>query len=346
MATMADIARRAGVSLSTVSYALSGKRTISAPTKQRIFEAMADLDFQPHALGRALASKRTKTIALLFPTPAKGLSEMRLEFVTSAAAAANEHGYSFLLSTSPADDAGIQRLTQSGRVDGLILMEIKLRDARVERLRERAFPFTMIGRCERNDGISFVDLDFEHAVGTAVRHLAALGHRRIAFVNASAGLLAAGYGPAVRSLAGFRRAIADGDLDGEAWPCEPAPEAGHALVQELLAARPATTALVTINREALGGMTQAAYDLGLRVPDHLSLVAIVSERLAKLFTPALTTIDFPDAEMGRLGAELLIRQLEGGETEPTHCLLRGKLTVRQSSGPYVGRSRGAGLNPR
>ena len=339
MATMADIAKRAGVSLSTVSYALSGKRTISAATRSRVLDAIAEFDFQPHALGRALAVKRTKTIALLFPALAKGLSEMRLEFVTSAAEAAAERGYSFLLSTSPAQDSEVLRLTRSGLVDGLILMEVKLRDGRVELLRRSGYPFALIGHCERNDGISFVDLDFDHAVRTAVDHLAALGHREVAFVNTSAALYEAGYGPAVRSLAGFRRAVAATGLGGHAHPCEPTHEAGYALAQHLLATRPSLGGIVTINREVIGGMVQAAHDHGLRIPDDLSLVAVVSERLAKLFTPALTTVDFPSAEMGRMGAELLIRRLEGGGNEPTHCLLRADLSVRHSSGPYRERSR-------
>lgn len=341
MATMADIAERAGVSLSTVSYALSGKRPISAATKRRVFDAVAELDFRPHALGRALASKQTKTIALLFPALAKGLSEMRLEFVASAAEAAGERGYSFLLSTSPAEDSEVLRLVESGLVDGLILMEVKLRDARVALLRRSGHPFALIGHCERNDGIGFVDLDFEHAIETAVRHLAALGHRRIAFINGSAALYEAGYGPAVRSLAGFRRAIAAAGLAGHGHACEPSHEAGAALLRDLLAADLGLGAVVTINRDAIGGMVQAAHDLGRRIPDDISLIAVVPERLAALFTPALTTIDFPAAQMGRMGVELLIRRLEGGDEAPSQHLLRANLTVRQSTGPYRERPVGA-----
>jgi DNA-binding LacI/PurR family transcriptional regulator len=203
MATMSDIARRAGVSLSTASYALSGKRPISEATRQRVLQAAAELDFQPHAVGRALKSKRSRTIALLFPALYKGISEGVLEFLTNAADAAGKHGYSFMLSTSPPEDSEILRLMRRGFVDGLILMEVKLHDPRVAMLKERGYPFTLIGHCEDNSGISFVDFDFEHAVETAVDHLVSLGHRRIAFVNISRDLLEAGYGPAVRSLAGF-----------------------------------------------------------------------------------------------------------------------------------------------
>lgn len=331
---MADIAERAGVSLSTVSYALSGKRPISAATKRRVLDAVVALDFQPNARGRALATKRTKTIALLFPALVKGLTEMRLEFVASAAETAGAHGYCFVLSTSPAEDSEVLRLLDSGLVDGLILMEVKLRDARVELLRRRRQPFALIGHCERNDGIDYVDLDFEHAIETAVGHLSRLGHRRFAFVNGSETLYEAGYGPAVRSLAGFRRAIASAGLAGHGHFCEPSHEGGSTLIRQLLAAEPDLGAVITINRDALGGIVEAAHDLGRRVPDDLSVVAVVPERLASLFTPSLTTIDFPAAQMGRMGVELLIRRLEGGGAAPTQCLLRADLTVRKSTGPY------------
>lgn len=334
MATMADIAERAGVSLSTVSYALSGKRPISAATKRRVLDAVAEFDFRPNELGRALASKQTKTIALLFPALAKGLSEMRLEFVAAAAVAAGELGYGFLLSTVPAEDSEVLRLLDSGIVDGLILMEVKLRDARVELLRRTGRPFALIGHCERNDGIDYVDLDFAHAIETAVRHLAGLGHRRIAFVNASAGLYEAGYGPAVRSLAGFRHAVAAVDVIGDGHLCDASHQAGNLLLRRLLADEPALGAVITINRDALGGMVEAAHDLGRCIPDDLSVIAVVPERLASLFTPALTTIDFPAARMGRMGVELLIRRLEGGGDEPTQQLLRADLSVRRSTGPY------------
>jgi DNA-binding LacI/PurR family transcriptional regulator len=96
---------------------------------------------------------------------------------------------------------------------------------------------------------------------------------------------------------------------------------------------------VTAHPDAAGGMVQAARQLGRRIPDDLSLVAIASPRQAETFIPALTTMNFPAAEMGRLGVDLLIRQLEaeGGETEPIHRLLRAELTVRQSSGPAPSR---------
>lgn len=334
MATMADIAERAGVALSTVSYVLSGKRSVSEETRQRVFRAIQELDYQPHAMARGLASKRTQTIALLFPSLAKGHSEMRLEFVARAAEVAAEHGYAFLLWTAPDNDLEILQLTQQGRVDGLILMEVKLHDSRVDLLKERHYPFSLIGHCQNNDGISFVDFDFEHAVASAVEHLVELGHRHIALFNHSADLLEAGYGPAVRSLSSFEQAIRTHGVDGIAVTCESAPQDGYKTTQSLLAQHPDLSAAVILHETTIGGVIQALHSVSLRIPDDFSLVTVVSSRLAEMMTPTLTTVDFPAAEMGRIGAELLIQQLEGHLVQPVQHLLRADLTIRQSSAPY------------
>ena len=335
ISTMSDVANRAGVSLSTVSYVLSGKRAISDSTRQRVLIAIDELDFHPNQLGRALASKRSNTIALLFPALARGIGELQLEFVTSAAQKASSHGFSFLLSISPDEDEEVLRLAGRGITDGLILMDIKVNDARVDSLRHRRFPFAMIGHCDDNEGASFVDVDFVGAAYEAITYLAGLGHRRVAFLGASEELMDAGYGYAVRSNAGFNQAIAEHNLDGTWHPCDANPRAAYALVENLLRKSPDVTALVTGHHEATGGMLQAARELGRRVPADLSVIAITSVRQAENFIPSLTSMDFPAADMGRLGAEFLIRQIEakGGEVEPIHRMLRTELTVRKSSGP-------------
>jgi DNA-binding LacI/PurR family transcriptional regulator len=329
-----DIAERAGVALSTVSYVLSGKRSVSEETKQRVMRAIAELDYQPHALARGLASKRTQTIALLFPALAKGHSEMRLEFVAQAAEVAAEHGYAFLLWSAPDNDAEILQLTQQGRVDGLILMEVNVHDSRVELLQKHNYPFSLIGHCQENDGISFVDLDFDHAITTTVAHLAELGHRRIALFNFSAPQIALGYGPAIRSLRSFERNIKQYGLEGISVNHETSFQSGYEATRSLLARDPAVSAAIVLQDASIGGVFQALHSLGLRIPEDFSIVTLLSKRSAEMMTPMLTAIDFPAAEMGRRGTEMLIQQLEGKLSAPVQLLLRVGLTVRQSSGPY------------
>lgn len=334
MATMVDIAERAGVALSTVSYVLSGKRPVSEETRQRVFRAIAELDYQPNAMARGLASKRTRTIALLYPALGQGQSEMRLEFVMRAAEASAEHGYAFLLWTAPDNDAEIVQLIQQGRVDGLILMEINLYDPRVALLQRHKYPFTLIGHCENNDGISFVDLDFEYAIATAVAHLAELGHRHIALFNHSVAQMEAGYGPARRSLQGFEKAVEQYGLEGFTINCEPSFQSGYDRMQTLLAHHPDLSAAIIPQDSLVGGVFQALRTAGLDIPRDFSVITLASQRIAEMMTPMPTAVDFPATEMGKIGAETLIQQLEGKLVQPVQQLLRTNLTIRQTSGPY------------
>lgn len=333
MATMEDVARRAGVALSTVSYALSGKRPVSEETKQRIFRAIDEMGYHPNVLARGLATKRTKVIALLFPALVSGLSEVQLEFVTSAADVASQQGYALLLWTAPGEDQEILRLATEGLIEGLVLMEIRLKDPRVETLQKLGYPFTMIGHCQDNHNISFVDFDFDQAVRLAVEHLADLGHSHIALLPYSPVPLELGYGPAVRSVKAFRAAVESHGLQGAVRVCESTRERGYGEMHALLEEDPSLSALVIINDVLYFGAVQALSERGLRIPEDFSIVAITSRRMAEMTTPTLTSVEIPVAEMGRIGTELLIGQLEEDTHQPTQLILPAELTVRQSSGP-------------
>ncbi len=342
MATMADIAERAGVSLSTVSYALSGKRGVSEKTRQRILAAMDELDYQPHALAQGLRARRSRTIALLFPASlAKGLIETQLEFVTSAAQVASQHGYGLLLWTDPTEHQEVVDMTRRGIIDGLILMEIKLHDPRVVMLKKLNYPFVMIGRCQDNEGLDFVDLDFDHALGTCINHLVNLGRRRIALINYGLALRDSGYGPAVRFQSSFETMLGEYGLQGRVYLSEATPQHGYEITRTLLSEDPMVSAIITVNERAIGGITQALLDSGRRIPEEVSLVAVASPWLAEVVTPALTTVDFPAAEQGCIAAEMLIGKLEGREGAARQIVVQAKLTVRQSSGPYKERLRAA-----
>src|SRR5689334_8466324 len=191
-----EIARRAGVSRSTVSYALSGKRTVSEATRRRIQEVIDELDFRPNASARALREGRTHTLGLVIPPAHRRLTDMQLGFVASVVEAAARADLDVLLSPSGGDhDRSFERILAGRRVDGVILMEIRLEDDRVTRIRQSELPFVTIGRTSDRYGMSWVDVDYAGLIAKCVSHLADLGHRQVALVNRSAELLAAGYGP-------------------------------------------------------------------------------------------------------------------------------------------------------
>src|SRR4051794_19328299 len=160
--TMADVARLAGVSSSTVSYAPTGARPISQATRDRIRHAMDDLGYTPNAFARGLKSKRSKILALLFPRDGRELGLSSLEYILGASDHAQDLGYHLLLWTTEADALDdLAHLARQGLVDGALLMEVRLRDPRPQVLSASGLPFAMIGRTADPVGVDFADTNFD-----------------------------------------------------------------------------------------------------------------------------------------------------------------------------------------
>ena len=335
MPTMQDVAKHAGVALSTVSYAINGTRPISEETRERIFAAMKELGYRPNVLARGLASKRSRIIALLLPAAKRGLGLTEMEFVISATEVAREHGYHLVLwSTEIRDPQELQQLMQQGLVDGLIVMEIHEQDERVDLLREIQFPFSMIGRSANNDGINHVDIDFGQTMDVVVEHLASLGHTHFAFLNHAQEEYDAGYGPAVRAQHRFVQSVEVRGLHGLTHFCEADARDGYTAVNNLLALDPNLTAIIVMNDRILPGVLRAITDRGWKIPDDFSIVAAVSSaRIAEMINPTITTAEAPAKELGRLGTEMLIQCLEEEEKAFSEVLIPCELVIRESSGP-------------
>jgi DNA-binding LacI/PurR family transcriptional regulator len=330
---MSDVAKRAGVALTTVSHTLSGKRPVSNEIKQRVYKAIEELGYHPHTVARALATKRSRTISLHFPAPIPDILKLQTGFVISAAETATSEGYPLSLWTAPKDAQELLRMIEQSFIDGTILMEIALHDVRVGTFLERNYPFVMIGHCADNNDISFVDLDFDYALHTAVKYLVELGHRHIALINNASSLYEMGMGYVVRAKQAFYQAMQGHGLVGIDRFCDPNEQTGYEVTTALLAAEPSLSALIIANEWIAGGVIRALTDRALKVPEDVSLFAVAAPPLAEMTTPTLTAIDFPAAEMGRLAATMLISKLEGKELEPSQLLLKPDFTVRRSTGP-------------
>ena len=160
MTTIDDVARAAGVSVSTVSYALSGKRPISASTRERIERAVRDLDYRPHAGARALASQRTNVLALMAPLRVDVNVGVIMQFVTGVVTRAQTYQHDVLLLTQD-DHAGVERVAAGSMVDAVIMMDVEADDPRLPILRRQRQPAVLIGLPRDTAGFSCVDLDFE-----------------------------------------------------------------------------------------------------------------------------------------------------------------------------------------
>lgn len=337
MVTIADVARQAGVSSSTVSYVLSGKRSISAQTRRRVERAVAALGYHPNAGARALAARRSHIIALVVPLRVDVYVPIMMEIAISVTVAAREHGYDVLLLTNDEGPAGVRRVAASGLADGVILMDVGLDDQRLPALRERRTQGALIGLPDDPRGVSCVDHDFAAAGAMCADHLAGLEHRQIAFIGYGSAVYHRHAGYAERTLAGFRDRAEQRGLQFVHRPCEGTYESTAGTLARILADRPDTTGFVVQNESAIGPLLNLLRASGRTVPEDASVIALCPEQLADQYAPALTAVTGPAQDLGRTAVNQLMSRIAAvarGEQPTDECvLLTPVLTVRQSTAP-------------
>lgn len=311
MVTIDDVARRAGVAPSTVSYALSGKRSISERTRERVERAVAELGYRPHAGARALASARTSTLGLMIPLRPDVDVKVIMEFVTGIVTRAREFDHDVLLVTQ-AEDAGMERLAGGRMVDALILMDVEAGDPRVERAAALGQPTILIGLPDDPRGLHCVDFDFAAAARLAVRHLADLGHTSIGLVGPPPSVLERHTTFAERLLAGFRE---QAERSGVTAPIQltPPTHAGALAAVEALRSDPnPPTALVVHNEAALPSVVDTLQMHGVQIPQDVSLIAICPADVAQSQSRPITFIDIPAEMIGATAVEMAMARLADG----------------------------------
>jgi LacI family transcriptional regulator len=303
--TIADVARHAGVAPSTVSYVLSGNRTISAPTRERVETSIRALNYRPHAGARSMRAGRTDVIALVVPIYRWSNERILMPYVYGVLESARQHGWNVMLLTGEDGRSEIERVVRSKMVDGLILMEVLLHDERVPLVADLGRPAVLLGVPDDPEGVPCVDFDFEGAGRLCVKHLAALGHRDIGFLGPPQGVFDKGLGFAFRTWHGVANESAKRQLVFHGVATEPTLEGIESTLRAFFAEAPGLTALVVFNEVALDLVVQGLARLGKRVPGDVSIVAIARAALALQVTPPLTYVGVPADEMGRQAIDLL-----------------------------------------
>lgn len=345
-ATMRDVAKAAGVSIATVSFVVNDTKPVAPQTRRRIEDAMAELGFRRNMVGRALASRRTRVVALVYPAMEHKLGASGMEFVTSAARTAGEAGYHLVLWPVSNDAEELAQLLGQGLVDGVLLMEVQLDDARIDVLRTTRTPFALIGRCADLDGLVYVDIDFDATMEQAVDHLLGLGHRDLVLVSGSqADASFRSYGPYVRAAQAYRRLAAERGFEAVILECEQSTDAGRAAAEEILRTHPRTTAVLVLNEFAAPGVVSGLLRHGLRIPADVSVLSVLtSTEAGTSVDPALSVMSSPGAELGALGVQALLRLLEGDAALPPR-LLPGIFVAGDSTGPAPAQSAGVPGQP-
>ncbi|MET8127531.1 LacI family DNA-binding transcriptional regulator [Streptomyces sp. NPDC005065] len=332
MVTLAEVAQHAGVSASTVSYVLSGKRSISVSTRERVERSIQQLGYHPNAGARALASSRSNIIALMVPLRTDMYVPVMMEIAIAVATTARAHGYDVLLLTGEEGPAAVRRIAGSSLADAMILMDVELHDERLPLLLENDRIAVLIGLPAETDGLTCVDLDFEATGALCVEHLAGFGHREIAVIGEAAAVYERHTGFAERTMDGVRAKAQQAGVRVLHRPCE----GGYAAMERTLARifdeRPGTTGFIVQNESAVEPLLNLLRQQGRAVPEDVSVIAICPQQLASEASVRLTSVAIPAQEMGRRAVEQVVAKLAGRGTDEVE-LLAPELTVRASSGP-------------
>jgi DNA-binding LacI/PurR family transcriptional regulator len=335
MVTLAEVAQHAGVSASTVSYVLSGKRSISTTTRQRVEQSIRELGYHPNAGARALASNRSNIIALMVPLR----TDMYVPVMIAIAVAttARTHGYDVLLLTGEEGPDAVRRVTGSGLADAMILMDVELDDERLPLLRGTDQPSVLIGLPADTTGLTCVDLDFRATGALCVEHLAMLGHRDIAVIGEAPAVYERHTGFAERTLDGLRSRAQELGVRLLHRPCEGGYDAMALTLARILDERPGTTGFVVQNESAVEPLLALLRQQGRAVPEDVSVVAVCPEQVAVQASVRLTSVAIPAQEMGRHAVERLVAKLDGRGADEV-VLISPELTVRASTGPAPSRT--------
>jgi len=329
VATIADVARHAGVAASTVSYVLSGKRPVAADTRRRVLDSIKLLNYHPHAGAQALASSRSNVLAMFVPLRPDLYVPVMMEIAIGVTTAARKHGYDVLLLTS---EEGTDRVVGSARSDAVILTDVTMDDPRPPALRAAGVPAVLIGVPSDPAGLDCVDLDFAAAGRHCVEHLAGLGHREIAFIGEAEAVYRRRAGFAERTLAGVRSAAADAGVGLVHRPCESSFEAAAGVLARVLEERPRTTGLIVQNEAVVSPLLSLLRTAGRAVPEDVSIVALCPDQLAEQTSPRLTSVTMPATELGVRAVAALMRRLrEDGAGSGRVDLLPPVLTIRGST---------------
>jgi LacI family transcriptional regulator len=337
--TSQDVADEAGVSRTTVSLVLNNVpgSQISRETRQRVIATAKRLGYVPDAAARALASRRSQIIGLLFTRNPHSIASdgFLTQILDGCLEVVHQHGLRLLIDVIDPQhqkEAYLQ-LVKAKHIDGLILSGPRFDDLALRALEEQDVPVVLMGRIPETDFYS-VDVDNRSASQTAVEHLVKLGHTRIALITNAAPT----YTAASERIIGYCEALEAAQINYDSKLVRYGDfdvHSGFDQMSDLLESGETFTAAFIASDEVAFGAKAAIRARGLRIPEDIALVGYDNLPLAKYMDPALTTIRLPAIELARQACELLIKLLEGALPGKKQVLLDTHLMVRESCGAHL-----------
>lgn len=332
MANIRQVAKRAGVSVATVSRVINHSEAVSPKTREKVLGVMEEMNYTPNGIARSLAFNRTSTIALLIPNI---LNPLYPQVAKGVEDVAHQKGYNVLLCNTEEDrekeKAYIEMLLEK-RVDGLILISSLLEEKDIDKIKKQNTNLVMIGSGTENIDANIVFTDYLMGAYQATNHLIDIGYKKIAHIT----------GPLKRAeskekLEGYKKALKEADheiLQSYIIEGDNEIEGGYLAAKKLLQLDDSPQAIFVANDLMAIGAIDAIKTSGYKIPEDIAIVGFDNIRMASLVEPKLTTISQPVYKMGSIASRLLFDNIEnnGEEDFKQKIFLQPKLKVRKSCG--------------
>jgi len=329
MTTIREVAESAGVSYATVSHVINNTRVVSPETRQRVVNAMTELNYRPNALARSLRQGKTNTLGLVLPDSA---NPFFAEISRSIEDEAFNRGYSVFLCNT---ELNIQRelfyvdVLSKKQVDGIIFVAAGDQADSLDFLAREGMPVVMIDRNVPNVQVDAVLPDHQLGGFLATRHLIQLGHSRIACIAGPSSIT-----PSVERITGYRNALEQGGIPFDEKLIirgDYHAQSGMEITHSLLKMDPRPTAIFALNDLMALGALRAAAEAGFSVPRDLAVVGYDDLEISQFTTPPLTTIAQPKKEIGLKAVSLLVERITQNNRSPRRLVLPPELIVRRST---------------
>jgi LacI family transcriptional regulator len=328
--TMKHIAKKAKVSVVTVSRALNNRPDINPDTKKRILKIAHDLHYTADQLARGLVTRKTRTIGVLVPD---NVDAFYAAVVQGIGDECRERGYGiFLWNTLDSADKELEYLQQARekRTDGILLYPVQSDKRYLNALKQSPSPIVFLNRHTDDPLFDHVMNDNVHGAYLAVHHLIHKGHRNIVYVcakqNSSTG---------EERIAGCRKAIAEAGISSDSLEllfCEESIESSYRLVKELMGRENRPSAIFMWDDRLAVSAMKAIHEMGLRIPDDVAIVGYDDIEIAAYMYPPLTTVHQPSHLIGETAARILLNKLEAETSSPTQkIVLKPELVIRQTT---------------
>jgi DNA-binding LacI/PurR family transcriptional regulator len=333
--TIKDVAKLANVAPSTVSRVIANSPRISQKTKDKVREAMEKLGYHPNFNARSLANKSTNTIGIVMPSSANKAFQNPFfpEVMRGISTKAHQEGFGLYLSTGQTEDEifeEVVHMVQGGRVDGIILLYSRINDRIMPYLQQQNFPFVLIGRPHGDyfQGITYVNNDNYKAAKTVTEYLLLLGHHHIAFIGGELDFVVT-----VDHKKGYEQALQNANLPLNAEYVvfqQELQEGGQDAIIQLMSLTQPPTALVVSDDIMTFGVMRMLSEMGIRVPDDISIVSFNNVLISELSSPPMSTVDINIFGLGFEATNLVIEKIKLPSLEPKNVIIPHKLIKRQT----------------